>query len=116
MKTTVKVLDTLVEFLDARKEFLHLKDARSLLTKKQESLWNYFVPRKNMDLFYSTNGEGYEKPLDRIFIDINMIKGIILVLSGIVSYFVFLYIFKGIQTEDKIFFKNLLEEKFKISF
>src|SRR3989344_2806701 len=59
------------KFLDARKEFLHLKDARSLLTKKQESLWNYFVPRKNMDLFYSTNGEGYEKPLDRIFIDID---------------------------------------------
>jgi len=62
------------EFLQLRMK--NLKDVRAKLSKIQEKAWDYFVPRKLMDFFYATNGEGIRKPIDRIFIDIDRGKNI----------------------------------------
>lgn len=59
------------KFMQVRKEITDLKKAMPQLNKKQQNVWNYFVPRKLMDLFYATNNEGAGKPMERIFIDID---------------------------------------------
>lgn len=53
-----------------------LASARNQLSKKQELLWDYFVPRKLMDFFYATNNESPKKPIERVFIDIDKGEGI----------------------------------------
>ncbi len=53
---------------------LHLKDVRNKLNEKQVLVWDYFVPRKLIQFFYATNGEGIGKPIERIFIDIDRRK------------------------------------------
>ncbi len=52
----------------------HLKDIRKKLNEKQELVWEYFPPRKLIQFFYATNGEGVGKPIERIFIDIDRRK------------------------------------------
>lgn len=44
---------------------------QKLLTKTQENLWLYFPPNKPVEFFYATNGEHPNKPIERIFIDID---------------------------------------------
>ncbi len=50
----------------------HLKDVRNKLNKKQELIWEYFVPRKLIDLHYSPNGEKPNLPLSEIYYDIDI--------------------------------------------
>jgi len=57
--------------LEVRKEIENLKDAESKLNKKETKVWHYFVPRKLIDFFYATNGEGAGKNIERIFFDID---------------------------------------------
>jgi len=57
------------EFLEMRN--LSLDKARPKLSKRQELLWSYFVPRKYSDLLFATNNEGPGKPIDRLFYDID---------------------------------------------
>jgi hypothetical protein len=52
----------------------HLKDIRNKLTIQQQLVWNYFPPRKLIQLFYATNDEGIGKHIERIFIDIDRRK------------------------------------------
>jgi hypothetical protein len=44
---------------------------KNLLTKTQEKIWLYFPPNKPVEFFYATNGEHPNKPIERIFIDID---------------------------------------------
>lgn len=64
------------EFLRTRSEIKHLKDARSEITDTQEKVWRYFLPRKYSEFLYATNGEGEEKPIKRIFYDIDRGPGV----------------------------------------
>jgi len=59
------------EFLETRKKIKSLKDAKGKITKVQENIWNYFLPRKLSDFFYATNTENPGKPIDRIFFDLD---------------------------------------------
>ncbi|MEW6329741.1 MAG: hypothetical protein AB1468_06555 [Candidatus Micrarchaeota archaeon] len=59
------------EFLEIRRTTEHLADAKSKLTRAQQKIWNYFLPRKLADFFYATNGEGEGKPIERIFFDLD---------------------------------------------
>ncbi len=54
----------------------HLKDVRNKLSYKQIWLWEYFFPRKMMDLLYACNREHSGLPIDRIFIDIDKGKSV----------------------------------------
>jgi len=42
-----------------------------VLTKTQEKIWLYFPPNKPVEFFYATNGEHPNKPIERIFIDLD---------------------------------------------
>ena len=44
---------------------------KKLLSKTQEKLWLYFPPNKPVEFFYATNGEHPNKPIERVFIDID---------------------------------------------
>ncbi|MGC9005380.1 MAG: hypothetical protein ACP5JC_02005, partial [Candidatus Micrarchaeia archaeon] len=59
-----------IEFLEtrAKKDF---SSAKEELTDAQKKVWEYFVPRKFADFFYATNGEHPNRPIDRIFFDID---------------------------------------------
>ncbi len=57
------------KFLELRK--FDLKNAREKLTKQEQKVWSYFVPRKLINLFYATNNEGQGKDIERIFFDID---------------------------------------------
>jgi len=59
------------EFLETRSRIEHLKDARGKITKEQENVWNYFLPRKLADFFYATNGETPGRQIERVFFDID---------------------------------------------
>ena len=59
------------QFLETRKEIKALKDAKKRLTKTQQNVWLYFLPRKLSDFFYATNSESAGKSIDRIFLDID---------------------------------------------
>ncbi len=59
------------DFLEARKSRMGLSTVRNKLNKTQQKIWDYFPPRKLMDLFYATNNEGRGKPLERIYFDID---------------------------------------------
>ena len=61
-------------FLETRKKIEHLKGAKKHLNKIQIKIWEYFLPRKLCELHYATNHEGPNKPIDRIFIDIDRTK------------------------------------------
>lgn len=64
------------ELKEVDEEFLkkrtgtHLKEAKDL-SKTQEKIWRYFLPRKLNDFYYATNNEGIGKPIERIFLDID---------------------------------------------
>jgi len=47
-----------------------LKDVRNRVSKKQEKIWHYFVPRKMIEMHYACNNEKGSK-MNRIFIDID---------------------------------------------
>jgi DNA primase len=53
-----------------------LKDVKNQLNGKQVLVWEYFVPRKLVQLFYATNGEHSGKNIERIFIDIDKTKDV----------------------------------------
>ena len=57
------------KFLQMRK--MHLEEARGKISKTQEKIWQYFFPRKYCTFFYATNGESINKPIERIFYDID---------------------------------------------
>lgn len=61
------------DFLETRSKIEHLKDARAsgALSQLQETVWNYFLPRKLADFFYATNGERAAQPIDRVFFDLD---------------------------------------------
>ncbi len=59
------------KFLELRKGNTHLKDVREKLTKTQIKIWEYFVPRKLIEMHYAVNHEGKNKPLWRIYFDID---------------------------------------------
>lgn len=61
--------------MDVRRRVKELKGARAEITEKQATIWSYFVPRKLIDFFYATNGEGERKPIDRVFFDIDRGEG-----------------------------------------
>jgi len=63
------------ELLEVRSK-KNLSDARAALTPKQENVWTYFPPRKLSDFFYATNSEGANRPIERIFFDIDRGKGV----------------------------------------
>jgi len=62
------------EFLSLRKA--HLDEVRDKLTKVQQKIWEYFPPRKLIDFFYATNNEGVDRPIDRVYFDIDRGEGI----------------------------------------
>jgi len=64
------------EFLEIRKEEKKLSRAKKEITRDQEKVWRYFVPRKLADFFYATNGEGEGRKLDRLFFDLDRGKNI----------------------------------------
>jgi len=59
------------DFIEARKIIKSLGDAKGKISREQEKIWEYFLPRKLCDFFYATNFEGAGKPMDRIFYDID---------------------------------------------
>ena len=59
------------KFLELRKGDSHLKDIKPRLTKNQINIWNYFVPRKLIELHYAVNQEHPNRPLQRIYFDID---------------------------------------------
>lgn len=60
------------EFFELRTKIKrHEAIEQKLLTKTQEKLWLYFPPNKPIEFFYATNGEHPNKPIERIFIDID---------------------------------------------
>ena len=59
------------EFLEVRRATEHLEDAKPKLSKVQQKVWGYFLPRKLNDFFYATNGESSGKPIDRVFFDLD---------------------------------------------
>ncbi len=56
-------------FLSLRKDN-DLDDVREKVSKKEEKIWHYFVPRKMIEMHYACNKEKGDK-IDRIFIDID---------------------------------------------
>lgn len=52
----------------------HLNDVKDKLSPAQIRLWEYIFPRKNVELFYATNGEK-GKRIDRILFDIDTWTG-----------------------------------------
>ncbi|PTD94662.1 hypothetical protein C9439_01260 [archaeon SCG-AAA382B04] len=63
------------DFLFKRKEFEDLDSARSELNKKQELIWQYFVPNKLINFFYATNKEKNDS-IDRAYLDIDRGDGV----------------------------------------
>ena len=59
------------KFLELRKSNIHLKYVENKLSKTQIKIWHYFVPRKLIELHYAVNHEHPNKPLDRIYFDID---------------------------------------------
>ena len=65
-----------LDFLELRSMEEHLKDAKNDITDLQNKVWQYFLPRKLADFFYATNHESPGRKIDRIFFDIDRVKGI----------------------------------------
>ncbi len=59
------------KFLSLRYPNVHLKDVEKKLNKVQRKIWHYFVPGKLIELHYAVNHEHPNKPLDRIYFDID---------------------------------------------
>src|SRR3989344_4776697 len=55
------------KFMQLRQGDVHLKDVKNKLTKTQIKIWDYFVPRKLVELHYAVNHEHSNKLLDRIY-------------------------------------------------
>ncbi|MEM4195089.1 MAG: hypothetical protein QXY05_02180 [Candidatus Anstonellales archaeon] len=64
-----------LELLEMRAT-MNLSSVKGELTDAQKKIWNYFVPRKLADFFYATNGEHPDKPIDRMFFDLDRGEGI----------------------------------------
>lgn len=64
------------KFLKMRRELRHLREAKGKISKIQEVIWNYFLPRKLADYFYACNHESPGRQIQRIFIDVDRGKGI----------------------------------------
>lgn len=65
------------KFLEIRSKY-HLREVLDKINKKQHLIWQYFFPKKDIEFFYSTNGEVFggkfkakKIKLDRIFFDID---------------------------------------------
>ncbi|MFH1592641.1 MAG: hypothetical protein ABIB47_04725 [Candidatus Woesearchaeota archaeon] len=59
------------KFQELRKGNIHLKDIESQLSNIQIKIWQYFVPRKLIELHYAVNQEHPNKPLERVYFDID---------------------------------------------
>jgi hypothetical protein len=92
------------KFLQLRKAE-DLADVKNQLSDKEILVWHYFVQRKLVEMHYACNGEGYGKPIDRIFIDIDKGKE--------VSYGKYLIVvrelFKKIKSDKEL--KKLIQFK-----
>ena len=53
------------------KRAMHLSEVRESIDDVQAKAWSYFPPRKLADFYYATNNEGKDKPIERIFFDID---------------------------------------------
>lgn len=62
-------IKTSKNFLSLRKDN-DLSDVRDKISKKEEKIWHYFVPRKMIEMHYACNKEKGNK-INRIFIDID---------------------------------------------
>lgn len=63
------------KLMELRSE-MKLNKAREKISKKEEKIWKYFPQDKLIEFFYATNKEGKNKPIERIFIDIDRGKNI----------------------------------------
>jgi len=54
----------------------HLHDVEKELSEKEHLVWKYFVPRKLIEMHYACNYESPGKSFDRVFIDLDLGKGI----------------------------------------
>jgi hypothetical protein len=65
-------MKTLVEDISFFQERAkHLSEVREAIGNVHIKVWNYFPPRKLADFYYATNREGKNKPIERIFFDID---------------------------------------------
>ena len=72
----IEELDAVDEKMLKIRAEMDLDKAKGKISKQQEKIWSYFVPRKLMDFFYATNGEHPGNPIDRIFIDLDRGDGV----------------------------------------
>ncbi len=82
---------------------MKLNKARDKVSKQQEKIWKYFPQDKLIDFHYATNKEGRNKPIDRIFIDIDRGKNI----NAKDAQKVTLTLIRTIKTDKK--FKKLIK-------
>ena len=86
-------------FLSLRKK--HFKDVKEKLNDKQKLVWQYFVPRKSIELLYATNHENPNRPIERIFFDIDRSN-----LSADISREVASEIINLIESDKEFILKN----------
>ncbi|MGC9309196.1 MAG: hypothetical protein ACP5D2_00690 [Candidatus Nanoarchaeia archaeon] len=76
LKRATKLSAIYAKDIKASQKFLkfraknHLKDAKKLFSKKELTLWQYFFPRKLVEMHYAVNKEK-SKQVDRVYIDID---------------------------------------------
>ncbi len=70
----VDEIKTSLAFLKLRAKG-HLDEVRDKINKQQEKLWDYFFPRKLIELHYAVNSENTLADLDRVYFDIDA-KGV----------------------------------------
>lgn len=49
----------------------HLDEVRDKISKQQEKIWEYFVPRKLIEMHYAVNSENTKAQLDRVYFDVD---------------------------------------------
>jgi hypothetical protein len=80
-----------------------------LLTPIQEKLWLYFPPNKPIEFFYATNSEHPNKPIERIFIDVDRTN-----LSEKIAKKVVLSLIQEIKNDKP--FNKIFKNKIKVLF
>ncbi len=64
-----------MRLVEAREKHEHLDEARKELSKEQQLVWSYFLPRKFSDFFHATNFEKPGREISRVFLDIDRREG-----------------------------------------
>jgi len=71
----IQELDAVDEKMLRLRSEMDLDKAKGKISRQQEKIWSYFVPRKLIDFFYATNGEHPGNPIDRLFMDLDRGEG-----------------------------------------